>query len=227
MDRDMLLAPAPLPDAATDATVADKASPFRPGGRLAAQLPMTGDRLQTFDSGKPLVDGHRLLALAAVEPESELVTSYWLASPDGATLPVPVGLDAKGGEPGIGDVEQDGVAVRIVAPDAVQRRVGLGPAVGGALGDQPAREQRADHLGGGAATQAAGQRQDVAVGPLAGSAQDHCLGIGKSGHGGRLRSRGPRHADPSTTPSRAGGAAGLPAEPEVSGRARPRRRRCR
>jgi hypothetical protein len=30
------------------------------------------------------------LALAAVEPESELVTSYWLASPDGATLPVPV-----------------------------------------------------------------------------------------------------------------------------------------
>lgn len=89
MEWDTLLAPAPLLNAATGATVADKASPFRAGGRLAAQLPMTGDRLPTIDSGKPLVDGHRLLTLAAVEPESELVTSYWLTSLDGAALPAP------------------------------------------------------------------------------------------------------------------------------------------
>jgi len=90
MDPDTLLAPALLFDAATGVTVADKASPFRAGGRLAAQLPMTGDRVPTFDSEKPLVDGHRLLTLAAVEPESALVTSYWLANADGAALPAPV-----------------------------------------------------------------------------------------------------------------------------------------
>lgn len=50
---------------------------------------MTGGRAATGDSERPLVDGHRLLTLAAVEPESALVTSYWLASPDGAALPAP------------------------------------------------------------------------------------------------------------------------------------------
>jgi uncharacterized protein len=54
------------------------------------QLPMTGERAPTIDLGQPPVDGHRLLTLAAIEPESELVTSYWLASPDGAALPAPV-----------------------------------------------------------------------------------------------------------------------------------------
>jgi len=36
------------------------------------------------------IDGQRLLTVAAIERESELVTSYWLASPDGAALPAPL-----------------------------------------------------------------------------------------------------------------------------------------
>jgi uncharacterized protein len=51
--------------------------------------PLPGDRVPTIDSGMPLVDGHRLLTVAAVEPESERVTSFWLASPDGAPMPAP------------------------------------------------------------------------------------------------------------------------------------------
>jgi len=89
MNRDTPLAPAPILDAVSGTTAEDKTSPFRTGGRLAALLPMTGDRMPTIDSGKPLVDGHRLLTLAAVEPDSELVSSYWLASPDGTALPAP------------------------------------------------------------------------------------------------------------------------------------------
>lgn len=48
------------------------------------------DRASVFAASAPLVDGHRLLALVAIEPESELVISYWLASPTGAALPAPI-----------------------------------------------------------------------------------------------------------------------------------------
>jgi ferredoxin-NADP reductase len=51
--------------------------------------PLTGGRVPRVHPGKPLADGHRLLTVAAVEPETELVTSYWLASPDRAALPAP------------------------------------------------------------------------------------------------------------------------------------------
>ena len=74
-----------------------------------------------------------------------------------------VGLDADGGKAGVGDVQQDRPALAVVTPDAVQRRVGLHHAVGGALGDQPAGGERADHLGGGATAQRPGQRQHVTV----------------------------------------------------------------
>ncbi len=59
-------------------------------------------------------------------------------------------LDADGGEARVRDVQEEGVAVLIVAPEAIERGVGLGPAVGRRLGDEPALQQRADHLGGGA-----------------------------------------------------------------------------
>lgn len=42
------------------------------------------------EAGHLLVDGHRTLTLAAVEQESELVTSYWLALADGTALRTPV-----------------------------------------------------------------------------------------------------------------------------------------
>ena len=37
----------------------------------------------------PLAVGHRFLTIVAIEPESELVASYWLAAPDGTALPEP------------------------------------------------------------------------------------------------------------------------------------------
>ena len=43
-----------------------------------------------FVPGGPLADRHRTLTLAAIEPESELVISYWLAAPAGAALPAPI-----------------------------------------------------------------------------------------------------------------------------------------
>lgn len=42
-----------------------------------------------LETGHLPIDGHRPLKLAAVEQESELVTSYWLASPDGTALQTP------------------------------------------------------------------------------------------------------------------------------------------
>lgn len=103
MDRDTPIAAAPLADATAGTTDVDKASPSTAGGRLAAQLSMTGDRVPTTDSSEPLVDGHRFLTIAAVEQESELVTSYWLASPDGTGLPtatagqyLPIAVDVPG-----------------------------------------------------------------------------------------------------------------------------------
>lgn len=42
-----------------------------------------------LETGCLPVDGHRPLKLVAVEQESELVASYWLASPDGAALQAP------------------------------------------------------------------------------------------------------------------------------------------
>lgn len=39
---------------------------------------------------QPLVAGFRLLTIAAIERESELVSSFWLAAPDGEMLPEPV-----------------------------------------------------------------------------------------------------------------------------------------
>ena len=79
-------------------------------------------------------------------------------------------------------MEQDGPAVLVVAPDAVQRGVRLDPVVGHRLGDEPAGDQRADHLGGGAAAERAGKRKNVAVVALGGGAQDQELGVGKFGH---------------------------------------------
>ena len=64
-----------------------------------------------------------------------------------------VRLDTDGGEARVADVQENGVAVLVVAPDPVERDVGLGLAVGRGLGDQPAPKQRADHLGGGAAAE--------------------------------------------------------------------------
>ena len=51
-----------------------------------------------------------------------------------------------------------------------------------AIGDQSAREQRADHLGGGAAAQAVGQGQRQIAGARGGTAEDQALGFGKRGH---------------------------------------------
>ena len=65
-------------------------------------------------------------------------------------------LDADRLKPGSGDQEQHAAAVRLVAPDGVHRCVGSAQAVGDPLADQAAGEQRADHLGGGAAAQRAG-----------------------------------------------------------------------
>lgn len=62
-------------------------------------------------------------------------------------------LDAHGGEAQVRHVQEDGVAVLVVAPDAVECGVGLGPAVGRRLGDQPAKEERTDYIGGGAAAE--------------------------------------------------------------------------
>ena len=98
-------------------------------------------------------------------------------------------------------MQQDGAAVLVVAPDAVQRRVGLGLAVGRGLGDQPAGEQRAHHLGRGAAAERAGKRQDIAVVALRGGAQDQELGVGKLGHRSSPSHRGARDAGPSTRSS--------------------------
>lgn len=64
-------------------------SPVLEGGWLVTPFPRTGDRVSTIGSGTPLADGHRLLTIAAIEPESEHVTSYRLASLDGAALPAP------------------------------------------------------------------------------------------------------------------------------------------
>ena len=66
----------------------------------------------------------------------------------------------------------------------VQRRVGLGVVLGHLLADQPAGEERGDDLGGGAAAERAGQRQQVAVGPLGGGRENGELGVGKLGHRG-------------------------------------------
>lgn len=41
-------------------------------------------------SGSRVIDGQRVLTVAAVAPESELVTSFWLASPGGDALAAPV-----------------------------------------------------------------------------------------------------------------------------------------
>ncbi|PIW30081.1 MAG: hypothetical protein COW30_03200 [Rhodospirillales bacterium CG15_BIG_FIL_POST_REV_8_21_14_020_66_15] len=50
---------------------------------------VTGARVLPFETGQPADSGQRLLVIAEVARESELVTSYWLASPDGAALPAP------------------------------------------------------------------------------------------------------------------------------------------
>lgn len=61
---------------------------YRMRPALLTQAP--GDLAPAHPDRKPLVDGHRLLTIAAIEPEAELVTSFWLAALDGAGLPEPV-----------------------------------------------------------------------------------------------------------------------------------------
>ena len=87
-------------------------------------------------------------------------------------------------------------SARQVAPDGVHRRVGLARAVDDVLADQAAGEQRAHHLGRGAAAQRAGQRQHVAVGALGGGREDDRLGVGELGHRvvPSLRGPGPSRA---------------------------------
>lgn len=50
---------------------------------------MADKTLLPVEAGHLPADGHRTLTLAGVEQESELVTSFWLASPDGTALPTP------------------------------------------------------------------------------------------------------------------------------------------
>ena len=59
-------------------------------GELSPHLAGTGDWPSPEPENPPLVDGFRTLAIAAIERESALVSSFWLASPDGSALPEPV-----------------------------------------------------------------------------------------------------------------------------------------
>jgi len=76
------------------------------------------------------------------------------------------GLNAESLESGRRAAKQDAAAVLEVAPKHVERRVRLGVALRHLLADQVVGEERADDLVGGTAAQGAGQRQQVAVGPL-------------------------------------------------------------
>lgn len=57
---------------------------------LSPHLIATGSWDPSEPAHAPLVAGYRRLTIAAIERESELVSSFWLAAPDGATLPAPV-----------------------------------------------------------------------------------------------------------------------------------------
>mgnify|MGYP002648320989 CR=1 FL=1 len=87
-------------------------------------------------------------------------------------------LRGDGGEACVGGDQCDAVAVAGLAPDGFAlAQVGIN------LLQQALGEHRADHLGGGAAAQAIGQRQGDAVLALCGGAEDDCLGIGNLRHG--------------------------------------------
>ena len=114
-----------------------------------------------------------------------------------------VGLDAEGVETGRRDPQQDAAAVVGVAPETVQRGVGLGDALHGPLLGQPADEQRGDHPGRGAAPDRAGQRQQVAVGDAARRRSAGSTGYRKASASGPPGSSRHRDIPPATTLSRA------------------------
>jgi hypothetical protein len=74
-----------------------------------------------------------------------------------------VAPEAEGSEAGGGDEEQHAAAVVEVAPDRVQRRVGICGRLDGSLLDQSTGKQRGNHLGRGPAAERGGQWQQVAV----------------------------------------------------------------
>ncbi|RYC15646.1 2Fe-2S iron-sulfur cluster-binding protein [Ciceribacter ferrooxidans] len=76
MNKSMSLIPRPLLDASI-------------GGAKADSLSGAGSLPTSDDEHLPVVP-ERPLMLAAVQQEAELVTSYWLASPDGTALPTPL-----------------------------------------------------------------------------------------------------------------------------------------
>ena len=88
-----------------------------------------------------------------------------------------VGLDADGSQTRRCDAQQDATAVVGVAPERVGRWVGLGGVLHDPHLDEPAGEQRGDHLGRSSALERAGQRQQVAVGALCGGGQQNGLGL--------------------------------------------------
>lgn len=59
-------------------------------GELSPFLAATGDWTTPSPQNRHLVDGFQLLTIGAVERESALVSSFWLATPDGSPLPEPV-----------------------------------------------------------------------------------------------------------------------------------------
>ncbi|RCW24088.1 ferredoxin-NADP reductase [Ciceribacter lividus] len=76
MNKSMSLIPRPLLDAST-------------GGAKADGLSGAGSLPTSDDEHLPVVPEQPLM-LAAAQQETELVTSYWLASPDGTALPTPL-----------------------------------------------------------------------------------------------------------------------------------------
>ena len=72
------------------AKVPDYSPRLHAGGWLTEEIAPTRGRVPPIDPVEPPTTSERVLVVVTVEPESDLVTSYWLASPDGDALPVPI-----------------------------------------------------------------------------------------------------------------------------------------
>lgn len=88
MERDLPLTPAQLSD--TSIGAADMDFPVTSDGPLVTRHPMTTGRAAAAAAGHVLADEQQLLAVVAVERDCDHVTSFWLASANGTTLPAPV-----------------------------------------------------------------------------------------------------------------------------------------
>jgi hypothetical protein len=135
-------------------------------------------------------------------------------------------LDADGGEARVGDVQEDGVAVLVIAPDAVERGVGLGRLSVVVSAISPRFSSAPTTLAAAPPRSEPGSGRTLRSSRCAAALRITSLGVGKLGHLGSPVF-GPASCGAFYDPEPRLGAAGVPAGPEISGRVRPRQRRCR